>query len=226
MSQEREPRRPGDSRHGDGRRGEQRRGEQLRRHILLVAKDVFLETGYERASMDTVAMRAETSKRSLYAHFESKDKLFLAVLDLIRELYLSALKTPDAYAGDPVEAVTLFCGRFLQLMVWEPQVRTCRLSIAEAERLPGSSTAYFDRIFASTYERLSTYLAAQYAMEQAGSMALAEDLLDRAVLPRLMRTLLSVEDVIKDKDKPEDADLARDVDLTAIRRLVSAALPG
>jgi hypothetical protein len=33
-----------------------------------VAKDVFLETGYERASMDAVAARAGTSKRSLYAH--------------------------------------------------------------------------------------------------------------------------------------------------------------
>jgi AcrR family transcriptional regulator len=234
MSLEDEPRRSSDSRHGERRhgerrhgeprRGEQRRGAELRRHILFVAKDVFLETGYERASMDAVALRAETSKRSLYAHFESKDKLFLAVLDLIRELYLLALKTPDAYAEDPVEAVTLFCGRFLQQMVWEPQVRTGRLSIAEAERLPGSSNAYFEHIFASTYERLSGYLAEQCAMDHAHSMSLAEDLLDRAVLPRLLRTLLGVEDVIK--DKPEDAGLAEDVDLSAIRRLVCAALPG
>jgi len=213
MSHEGEPR----------RRGEQRRGEELRRHILFAAKDVFLETGYERASMDTVAVRAGTSKRSLYAHFESKDKLFLAVLDFIRELYLRRLKTPDAYAGDPAEAVTLFCGRFLQLMLWEPQVRTCRLSIAEAERLPGSSNAYFDAIFASTYERLSAYLAGQYAMDPADSAALAEDLLSRTVLPRLLRTLLNVEDVIK--DTPEDTSLAEDVDLAAIRRLVCTALP-
>jgi|SRR5271165_1730811 len=213
MSQEGEPQ----------RRGEQRRGEELRRHILFAAKDVFLETGYERASMDTVAVRAGTSKRSLYAHFESKDKLFLAVLDFIRELYLVKLKTPDAYAEEPAEAVTRFCGRFLQLMVWEPQVRTSRLSIAEAERLPGSSNAYFDAIFASTYERLSVYLAEQYAMDPADSAALAEDLLDRTVLPRLLRTLLNVEEVIK--DAPEDKTLAEDVDLNAIRRLVSAALP-
>jgi AcrR family transcriptional regulator len=212
------------SRAREARRGEQRRGEELRRHILFVAKDVFLETGYERASMDAVAARAETSKRSLYAHFESKDKLFLAVLDLIRELYLGKLRTPDAYAGEPAEAVTLFCGRFLQLMVWEPQVRTCRLSIAEAERLPGSSNAYFDAIFASTYERLSVYLVERYGMTHADSTALAEDLLGRAVLPRLFRTLLKVEDVIK--DAPGEAALADDVDLDAIRRLVSAALPG
>jgi AcrR family transcriptional regulator len=201
----------------------QRRGEQLRRHILLMAKEVFLETGYERASMDAVAVRAGTSKRSLYAHFASKDKLFLAVLDLIREMYLGRLKTPDAYAEDPAEAVTLFCGRFLQLMVWEPQVRTCRLSIAEAERLPGSSNAYFDAIFASTHERLSSYLADKYTMDPAASAALAQDLIGRTVLPRLFRTLLSVEEVIK--DTPEDTALAKDVDLSAIRRLVSTALP-
>lgn len=204
-------------------RSRQRRGEELRRHILLVAKDVFLETGYERASMDTVATRAGTSKRSLYAHFESKDKLFLAVLDLIRELYLGRLKTPDAYADDPAEAVTLFCGRFLQLMTWEPQVRTCRLCIAEAERLPGSSSAYFDAIFAGTYKRLTAYLAKRYGMRHADGASLAEDLLGRTVLPRLFRTLLNVEDALK--DPPDDATLADDVDLTPIRRLVSTALP-
>jgi len=59
-----------------------RRGDKLREHILWIAKDVFLEMGFERASMDVVAARAETSKRSLYAHFESKEKLFLAVIDL------------------------------------------------------------------------------------------------------------------------------------------------
>jgi AcrR family transcriptional regulator len=62
------------------------RGGDLRDHILWTAKDLFLEVGYERASMDVVAERAATSKRSLYAHFESKDKLFLAVAELIRDL--------------------------------------------------------------------------------------------------------------------------------------------
>jgi AcrR family transcriptional regulator len=217
MSREGEP-----QRQGEQRRGEQRRGAELRRHILFAAKDVFLETGYERASMDAVAARAGTSKRSLYAHFESKDKLFLAVLDFVRELYLRRLQTPDAYAADPVQAVTLFCARFQQLIVWEPQVRTCRLCIAAAERLPGSSAAYFDGMFASSYQRLSDYLAGQYGMDQAASTALAEDLLARTVLPRLLRTLLGVEDPVK--GSAEEATLAQDVDLAAIRRLVSGAL--
>src|SRR5580698_6907535 len=50
-----------------------RRGDTLREHILWTAKEVFLEMGFERASMDVVANRAQTSKRSLYAHFQSKE---------------------------------------------------------------------------------------------------------------------------------------------------------
>lgn len=203
--------------------GPQRRGEQLRRHVLFTAKDVFLEAGFERASMDTVAVRAGTSKRSLYSHFESKDKLFLAVLDLIRELYLDRLQTPDAYADDPDEAVVRFCGRFLQLIVWEPQVRTCRLIIAEAERLPESAMAYYDAVFATPQDRLSTYLVQRYAVDRADSDALAQDLLGRTVLPRFFRTLLAVEEPAK--ANPEEAALATDVDLAAIRQTVQAALP-
>ena len=69
-----------------------RRGDKLREHILWTAKDVFLEMGFERASMDVVAGRAETSKRTLYAHFESKEKLFLAVIELVRGLFLGRLE--------------------------------------------------------------------------------------------------------------------------------------
>jgi AcrR family transcriptional regulator len=205
------------------RRGEQRRGAELRRHILFAAKDVFLSQGYERASMDTVAAQAGTSKRSLYAHFESKDKLFAAVLDLVRELYLGRLRTPGAYADEPLEAVTLFCGRFLQLMTWEPQVLTGRLTIAEAERLPDHARAYFDAIFTSTQDRLGAYLAGPYQLAPPAAAALAADLLARTVLPRLFRTLLNVEPPVR--DDPGDAPLAEDAGLSAIRQLVRASLP-
>jgi AcrR family transcriptional regulator len=216
---------------GGHRSSGQRRGEALRRHILIAAKDVFLTTGFERASMDTVAARAGTSKRSLYAHFETKDKLFDAVLNLVRELYLGTLQTPDAYVENPAhttEAVTRFCGRYLQLMTWESQVRTCRLSISEAERLPDSSRAYFDAIFTSTYDRLASYLTEHYAthgIDGAAGAALAQDLLNQTVLPGVFQTLLGVRDAIKGAEPPSEANLAIDVDLDLIRARVSKVLP-
>src|SRR6187402_1918546 len=108
-------------------RGMARRGDELREHILLVAKGVFLELGFERASMDEVASRADTSKRSLYAHFESKEKLFLAVLELVRSLFLARLKSPADYADKPAEALVLYCGRYLETLLFDTQIQMIRL---------------------------------------------------------------------------------------------------
>jgi AcrR family transcriptional regulator len=200
-----------------------RRGDELREHILWTAKDVFLEMGFERASMDVVAARAATSKRSLYAHFESKDKLFLAVFDLVRELYLGRLKTPAYYGEDTAEAVVLFCGRFLQLLLWRPALRTCRLGIAEADRLPEASARYYDAIFHAAHERLAAFLSERCQLAPPASTDIAHELLGRTVYPRLVRALLGVEEPLD--ERPDEASIAADIDLAPIRRTVAALLP-
>jgi AcrR family transcriptional regulator len=200
-----------------------RRGDELREHILRTAKDVFLETGFERASMDVVATRAATSKRSLYAHFESKDKLFLAVVDLVRELYLDKLKTPADYSADTAEAVVLFCGRFVQMLLWGPALRTCRLGIAEADRLPAASARYYDAIFQSTQERLATFLGKQRRLTPAASARIAEELLGRAAYPLFVRALFGV-DELRD-EWPDESSITADLDLGPIRKTVAALLP-
>jgi AcrR family transcriptional regulator len=199
-----------------------RRGDELREHILWAAKDVFIEMGFERTSMDVVAARAETSKRSLYAHFESKDKLFLAVVDLVRELYLGRLKTPHEYGEDTADAVVLFCGRFLQLLLWEPALRTCRLGIAEADRLPDVSARYYDAIFTTTQERLAAFLTKRCHLDPPTSAEVAQELLGRTVYPRLFRALLGVEEPLK--EQPDETSIATDIDLAPIRKAVTALL--
>jgi len=200
-----------------------RRGEALRDHILWNAKDVFLEMGFERASMDVVAARAETSKRSLYAHFESKDKLFLAVVELSRGLYLSKLKTPADYGDDTAEAVVVFCGRFLQLLLRKPSLRTCRLGIAEAERLPEASAQFYDALFGTTKERLVAFLVERTRLAPPTAADVAHELLGLTVFPRLFRTLLGVEEPLDEKS--DVASLATDVDLAPIRAAVVKLVP-
>jgi AcrR family transcriptional regulator len=200
-----------------------RRGEELREHILWTAKDVFLELGFERASMDVLAARAATSKRTLYAHFESKDKLFLAVVELVRGLYLDQLGTPGDYSADDEEAVVLFCGRFLQLLLWGPVLRTSRLGIAEAARVPEASAQYHQAIFETTHERLAAFLTERRGLPPDHSARVAEELLGRTVYPRLVRALFGVEAVLD--ERPVEASIARDLDLTPIREAVAALLP-
>jgi AcrR family transcriptional regulator len=200
-----------------------RRGDALREHILWAAKDVFLELGFERASMDVVAARAATSKRSLYAHFESKDRLFLAVVELVRDLYLDGLKTPDEYGDDTAEAVVLFCGRFLQILLYGPALRACRLFIAEADRHPEASALYHDAIFTTPHRRLAAYLRDRYLLTEPTSADIADALLGRTIYPRLVRALLGLEELLP--ESPGEASIATDVDLAPIRRAVAALLP-
>lgn len=200
-----------------------RRGEELREHILFTAKDVFLETGFERASMDTLAARAATSKRTLYAHFESKDKLFLAVVDLVRKLYLDRLRTPAEYSEDDAEAVVLYCGRFLQMLLWEPTVRMCRLGIAEAERLPEASARYHEAIFDSAHRRLADHLGLRYGLPPADCARIAHELVGRTLHPRFLRALFGTEELLE--RRPETEAIAADVDLVPIRAAVAALLP-
>jgi AcrR family transcriptional regulator len=52
---------------------------QRERDILAAARQVFLDRGYARATMDDVARVAEFSKPTLYEYFENKDALFFSL---------------------------------------------------------------------------------------------------------------------------------------------------
>ena len=58
----------------------QRDKSKKRAAILEGAIDVFIEMGYELASMDQIADTAGVSKRTVYNHFGSKEQLFQAVV--------------------------------------------------------------------------------------------------------------------------------------------------
>jgi AcrR family transcriptional regulator len=195
-----------------------RRGSQLREHILWAAKDVFLELGFERASMDVVAHRAQTSKRSLYAHFESKENLFLAVIELVRGLFLGRLKTPADYSDKPAQALLLFCARYLDVLFYEASVQMMRVSMAESERFPQQALQYFDVLFTQVHSRLSRYLAATFRISPRASAEAAHKLLAQILYPRLPRALFGVDPLT---EKLEDDPRPRDVDLDPIRKAVA-----
>jgi AcrR family transcriptional regulator len=194
-----------------------KRGDELREHILYAAKNVFLEMGFERASMDVIAARAETSKRTLYAHFESKEKLYLAVIDLVRGLLLERLKMPEDYPGAPEEVLVMFCGRFLEVLLYTRTIQMCRVSIAEAERFPEGSAQYFDVIFSVVHERLSDYLRQMFSLSATVGSEAAQDLIGRVIHPRFTRALFGIEETSEQLGETMRADF----DLQPIRKAVA-----
>lgn len=198
-----------------------RRGDQLRQHVLWVAKEVFLELGFERASMDVVAARAETSKRSLYAHFESKEKLFLAVIELVRGLFLARLRAPGDGADQPAEALTMFCGRYLEALCYESSIRMLRVSMAEAERFPEQAARYFDVLFAQAQLALSAYLGKTFGVSAERSDEAARTLLARILFPRLPRALFGLDPLAKSLGAEA---VPPGLDLAPIRAAVAEAI--
>src|SRR5579863_8488986 len=72
-----------------------------RRAILNAATDLFAARGYGAVSMDAIAREADVSKATLYAHFESKDRLFATIVQVAcLEHILPADEFPDEATPD------------------------------------------------------------------------------------------------------------------------------
>ncbi|WP_417434195.1 TetR/AcrR family transcriptional regulator [Hoeflea sp.] len=61
--------------------GASTRVRRSREKILTAAEQVFLRSGFLGANMDSIAERAAVSKQTVYAHFQSKEVLFLEVIE-------------------------------------------------------------------------------------------------------------------------------------------------
>ena len=57
-----------------------RKTEATRQRIIDAAYECFWRAGYTRTSLDTIAVRAGVTKRTVYSYFRSKDDLLAAVL--------------------------------------------------------------------------------------------------------------------------------------------------
>jgi len=199
-----------------------KRGDDLREQMLFAAKDVFLELGFERASMDEIAARAGTTKRTLYAHFENKEKLFLAVIELARTLLLERMKMPGDCANTPEEALVFFCGKFLEVALWNRSIRMYRLTIAEVERFPGGAAQLYESMFAAMQERAEAFLHGPLGLSRKAAARGAAELLGRVLYPRFLRALFGL-DGLK-SERLSDQKVGAEIDLKPIRAAVKELL--
>ena len=80
--------------------------------IIGAAVEIFVEMGYERASMNTIAARAGVSKGGLYHHFKSKDEILLAAnTEYMKPIY-EFMQIAQSIA-DPVDSLKGFIKNYL-----------------------------------------------------------------------------------------------------------------
>jgi AcrR family transcriptional regulator len=131
-----------------------------RRQILDGARKLFLDLGFDAASMGEIARAAGVSKGTLYVYFADKNRLFEAIVE---EESLEQGKV--AFNLDPARDVTTtlmeFGQAYIQLLCRPGVGSATRTVMAIAERMPEVGRRFYENVVALTIRRLAAYLGAR-----------------------------------------------------------------
>jgi AcrR family transcriptional regulator len=117
--------------------------DSRRQTILDTAIELFLEVGYERASMAAIAARVGGSKGTLYNYFKNKDDLFAAaMIGAMEERGMEIMERLKASADDPRTALLRFGIEYLGFVTSKYNLAIMRTAVAE-----GANTTLGDRLY-------------------------------------------------------------------------------
>jgi AcrR family transcriptional regulator len=130
-----------------------------RRQILAGASRVFMDLGFDGASMGEIARAAGVSKGTLYVYFADKSRLFEAIVE---EEALEQRKV--AYNFDPERdvATTLrdFGQTYIQMLCRPGEGSAIRTVMAIAERMPDVGRRFYHHVIEARINNLASYLRA------------------------------------------------------------------
>jgi AcrR family transcriptional regulator len=130
-----------------------------RRQILDGARKVFMDLGFDGASMGEIARSAGVSKGTLYVYFADKNRLFEAIVE---EEMLDQQKVAFNFDPERDVATTLrqFGQAYIELLCRPGGGSAIRTVMAIAERMPEVGRRYYEHVLEKTINRLAAYLEA------------------------------------------------------------------
>ncbi|MCX4526422.1 MULTISPECIES: TetR/AcrR family transcriptional regulator [unclassified Streptomyces] len=153
--------------------------------ITKAAVAEFLAGGYSAASVDAIASRAEVSKPTVYKHFGSKERLFLAVIGgVLGNAYagLEPCANMLTRAPDLREALVAVQADWMRLQLCDRLTSLRRLVIGEAERFPQLGRLWY----------LRSYAAMNSPLVEAVRVLVARGVLDVPDVELAVRQLVAV----------------------------------
>lgn len=152
-------------------------GLPLPEAILRMAIVTFVENGYDKASMDEVAARASTTKRTVYAHFGNKEELFRRALAMAVQMFQSEMPKLEN-TEDPAQQLEGFAVAFAELSTWKGAVRMQRVVMSEAERFGDLALMLHRQIIEHAERIIAEYLRAVDLRTQASNESRSGDWYD------------------------------------------------
>ncbi len=133
-----------------------------RRQVLDGARKVFMDLGFDGASMGEIARAAQVSKGTLYVYFADKCALFEAILEEESLEHGQVVFNFDP-ARDAETTLKDFGQAYIHLLCRPGGGSAIRTVMAIAERMPDVGRRYYLRVLDKTINRLSDYLKAHVA---------------------------------------------------------------
>jgi AcrR family transcriptional regulator len=141
-----------------------------RRQILDGARKVFMDLGFDGASMGEIARSAGVSKGTLYVYFADKNALFEAIVE--EEALEKGQVEFNLSPGRDATTTLLEFGKAYIAMQCRPGGGSAiRTVMAIAERMPDVGRRYYERVLESLIDRLAAYLEARV---KEGELAIDE----------------------------------------------------
>jgi AcrR family transcriptional regulator len=130
-----------------------------RRQILDGARKVFMDLGFDGASMGEIARAAGVSKGTLYVYFADKCGLFEAIVE--EETVQQGEVVFNLEPGREVPTTLREFGEaYIALLCRPGGGSAIRTVMSIAERMPEVGRRYYERVLERTIKRLAAYLDA------------------------------------------------------------------
>jgi AcrR family transcriptional regulator len=186
--------------------------------VLDAARKIFLEHGFEGASIDEIAQVARSGKQTIYARFRDKRALFTEVVTRDILSRITEFKTEVPTGASIEERLASAASTLLHWGFDSDRIGLMRLAIAEARRFPD---------LAATVSRAARELSTELGVRLLGELTQSDELsslpafaperlpttarffLDLVAVPMLLRALFEMN--LKTLDAEVDAHVARSV---------------
>ncbi len=135
-------------------------GHAKRRQILDGARRIFMELGFDAASMGEIAKAAGVSKGTLYVYFSDKNALFVALIEQIaREQGQLAFEAVLEGSSDTRATLQRFGRNYIAFLCRPEGGSAIRTVIAIAERMPELGHRFYSEVIEKTHHRVGEYLS-------------------------------------------------------------------
>jgi TetR/AcrR family transcriptional repressor of mexJK operon len=145
--------------------------------IVRAAREAFLEGGYAKTSMDSIAKAAEVGIKTLYRHFENKDDLFSAVMqaacnpEAFDEVSGEWKNLPDeaerAWFSRPPRTALVAAGvEYLQHVLSDEQLALYRVVTRDAHHFPELGRRYRQQVIKRSQDVFAHYLTRWIPVEK------------------------------------------------------------